>query len=95
MKLTLRFTKKYSNVAFLYPLIELMTAQDPTDRPDASHALVLWKYLRRRISFVKLMWRLRERHENWLQFVMLEDLSLVHCIWRAGLSLLSLLTSNE
>ncbi|KAK7689873.1 hypothetical protein QCA50_006512 [Cerrena zonata] len=89
------FYEKYSNVGFLLPLIESMMRHDPEERPDASDALNLWRELRRNVWSAHSMWRLRERQESWLQFVILEDVALVHCLWRAGRSIICLLTGNH
>ncbi|VDB85840.1 unnamed protein product [Peniophora sp. CBMAI 1063] len=39
------FVKTYSNVKFLKPLIQYMTARDPTARPTAAEALAQWTAL--------------------------------------------------
>ncbi|KAI0316324.1 kinase-like domain-containing protein [Amylostereum chailletii] len=58
------FTKVYSNVAFLEPLINKMMKRSPGDRPTAIEALSQWRDIRRRVSVVARYWRLRPRGEH-------------------------------
>ena len=56
--------QKYSNVAFLHPLVQSMTRPNPEDRPDAQAALQQWNAIRGEIDVFRRGWRLRHAHET-------------------------------
>jgi len=71
------FFEMYSNVHFLSPLIEAMTATDPAARPDASGASALWKDSRSRIGYVNWAWRLQPRDEPSFKRVVCDTVTLM------------------
>ena len=51
--------KGFSNVDFLLPLVQGMTAVDPNERPEAESALESWQKIRGGVCFVRRGARLR------------------------------------
>ncbi|KAI0054727.1 hypothetical protein BV25DRAFT_1895581 [Artomyces pyxidatus] len=57
------FYDKFSNVEFLRPIIDSMVQDDPARRPTAEEALAQWQSIRRNVSTLHRVWRLRRREE--------------------------------
>lgn len=85
--------KAFSNVDFILPLVQRMTALDPEQRPTAGDALREWREIRGTISTIKNEWRPRPRDEDPLSQVVLDVISLYKffmyfarsCISRVGI----------
>ncbi|EJD38708.1 hypothetical protein AURDEDRAFT_71855 [Auricularia subglabra TFB-10046 SS5] len=61
-----QYANKYSNLAFLHPMLLRMTRRDPAIRPSASEALQMLTEAAFRPSGISFRWRLRKRDEGWL-----------------------------
>ncbi|KAI0054725.1 hypothetical protein BV25DRAFT_1816642 [Artomyces pyxidatus] len=70
------FRDKISNVEFFAPLIESMVHIDPARRPTAQAALQHWQTIRRGVSALHRLWRLKPRKEDGIVAAVLDLMAL-------------------
>ncbi|KAJ3554130.1 hypothetical protein NM688_g3268 [Phlebia brevispora] len=75
------FHEKFSNVDFLFPLIDQMTQHRPQDRPDAATAFRQWELIRGKMSSFGRSWRLQPRNEGIPDKVALDIVSFARWIF--------------
>jgi hypothetical protein len=68
--------KKYTNLEFLTPLVEIMTQEVPRQRPSAQEALDDWKEIRKTIGTIHSEWRPRSANEAPVERLALDVVSL-------------------
>jgi len=73
---SLTFSQQFSNVEFLRPLAQVMSAEIPGQRPTAAIALLQWSEIKEAISTVQREWRPRPRDESTFDTVTLDVVSL-------------------
>ncbi|KAH9888327.1 kinase-like domain-containing protein [Cubamyces lactineus] len=64
------FERKYTNMEFLVPLVELMTQREPTRRADAEQLLLKWEEIRRDLNQSSFRWRLAPKGEPAIERVL-------------------------
>ncbi|KAI0771522.1 kinase-like domain-containing protein [Trametes elegans] len=72
-----QFLQKYSNVEMISQVVRRMTNRDPTSRPDASEALRIWKSIRVSVPRLNRMWRLKPKHESFVEGALKDVYSLL------------------
>ncbi|TFY74874.1 hypothetical protein EWM64_g9137 [Hericium alpestre] len=72
------FYEHFSNLEFLAPMIDCMTRDDPAQRPTAAEALRQWTAIRKRISMLSLLWRLKRRNEGRIASIVADAQDLPH-----------------
>lgn len=70
--------QEFENVSFLKPLVDIMTAKEPSERPTAQGALDMFHIIVKAQSGFSLRWRLRSTNEP-VRTRILGDIDSVNC----------------
>lgn len=76
------FVQNFSNVSFLEPLIKTMKTADPSSRPTAEQALQYWHEIRRGLSPLSSVCRLRGKDETWPVSAVFDTISTIRLCMR-------------